>query len=71
MLRRKLLVGLLAAPLVVRDYSVLMPVRSWLSPHERELLANGFTYVNGVWRKRATFQVSYKPVMWVALDVAA
>lgn len=30
MLRRQLLTGLLAAPLVVRDYGVLMPVRSLL-----------------------------------------
>ena len=32
--RRKLLAGLLGAPLVVRDYSVLMPVRKLILPSE-------------------------------------
>ena len=36
MIRRHVLTGLLAAPLVVRDYSILMPVRKISAPHEIE-----------------------------------
>jgi hypothetical protein len=74
--RRALLAGLLAAPLAVRDYSVLMPVKSWMTPREREFLANGFTYQNGIWSKRITLQ--WRPISeavvwqpWQPLEMVA
>lgn len=55
--RRRVLTGLLAAPLVVRTTGLLMPVRAIWTARELEMIRKGWELRNGFWWRRVAMTV--------------